>query len=142
MRDIISLLHFVPAIVPVAAAQADNTAMVSAILDRMGYESVALALMTGTLADADATFAVTIEHGDAANLSDAVAVPADQLNGTLALAGFTFAADSAARKLGYVGGKRYVRATVTPSNNTGNAPVVGMWVLGSANQSPTPNPPA
>jgi hypothetical protein len=142
MRDIINNLEFKPAIVPVAAAQTDNTAMVSTILDRRGYESVGLAIVTGTLADADATFAVTIDHGDAANLSDAVAVPADQLNGTLALAGFTFAHDSAARKLGYAGGKRYVRATVTPTGNTGAAPVVALWVLGGANLRPTPATPA
>lgn len=137
MRDLLNSVDVRPAIVPVAAAQTDNTAMVSAILDRRGFESVLLAIVTGTLADADATFAVTLEHGDAANLSDATAVAVDQMNGTLAGASFTFAHDSASRKLGYVGGKRYVRATITPSNNTGNAPVAAMWVLGKANLRPS-----
>lgn len=141
MRDIISHLTFKPAIVPVAAAITDNTAQVSIILDRMGFESVALAIMTGTLADADATFAVTMDHGEVANLSDAAAVPADMMNGTLALAGFAFGDDSKCRKVGYVGAKRYVRATITPTNNTGAAPLAAMWVLGKANNMPTVNPP-
>lgn len=142
MRDIISSLNIRPALVPVAAAAADNTPLVSTILDRKGFESVMLAIMTGTLADVDATFAVTAVHGDASNLSDAVAVPANQLNGTLALAGFTFAGDGVCRKLGYTGSKQYVQATITPSANTGAAPIVALWVLGHANQQPNSNPPA
>jgi len=137
MRDIVSHLNFKRGISP-AAAIADNTAAVSQILDRIGYESAAFVILTGALADADATFAVTLEHGDQANLSDAAAVPADQMNGSLANAGFTFAADDQVRKIGYVGGKRYVRATVTPSGNAGNAFVAGVWVLGKPNNSPTP----
>ncbi|MBN9235102.1 MULTISPECIES: hypothetical protein [Phyllobacteriaceae] len=142
MRDIISNLHLVAAIPPAATAPADNTPIVSTILDRMGFESVALAIVAGTLVDADATFAVTLEHGDQANLSDASAVQADMMNGGLVNAGFTFAADNACRKLGYVGAKRYVRATITPANNTGAAPVAALWMLSHMNQAPTANPPA
>jgi hypothetical protein len=135
MRDLISNINFARAISP-AAATADNTALVSQIVDRRGSDSLALAIIIGALADADATFAVTIEHGDASNLSDAVAVPADQLNGTLAGASFTFAADDTVRKIGYVGGKRYVRATITPANNAGNVFVSAVWVLGNPNLRP------
>lgn len=140
MRDLISRLDFKRAFSP-AAATTDNTALVSSILDRRGAESVALVLNLGSLADADATFAVTLDHGDAANLSDAVAVPSDMMNGTLTLASFDFSADNALRKLGYVGGKRYVRATITPTNNSGNAFISGVWVLGRNNLAPTANPP-
>ncbi len=141
VRDLINNLDFKRAISP-AAATTDNTAYTTQILDRMGSEAVALALVLGSLADVDATFAVTFEHGDAANLSDATAVPADQLNGTLALAGFDLSHDNAIRKIGYVGGKRYVRATVTPSNNTGNVFLAALWILGRRNNRPTSNPPA
>ncbi|UDF29382.1 UNVERIFIED_ORG: hypothetical protein LHK14_17990 [Roseateles sp. XES5] len=140
MRDLISNIDLKRAISP-AAAIADNTPVVTQILNRLGVEAVALAIILGDLADADATFAVTMEHGDAANLSDATAVPADQMNGSLALAGFTFAADNGVRKIGYVGGKQYVRATITPTGNAGNAFVAALWILGKTNIRPTPNPP-
>ena len=39
-------------------------------------------ILTGALADADATFTTLVEHGDAADLSDAAAVPDTQLTGT------------------------------------------------------------
>ncbi|WP_416358221.1 hypothetical protein ACLNGM_10050 [Aureimonas phyllosphaerae] len=135
MRDIASRLDFKPGLTP-AAPITDNTPLVSRILDRIGYESAAFVVMTGQLVDADATFAVTVEHGDAANLSDATAVPADQLNGTLTGASFNFAADDTIRKIGYVGGKRYVRVTITPAANSGNAFIAGLWVLGTANLKP------
>ena len=140
MRDLINNIDMKRAIAP-AAATTDNSARVTQILDRIGVESLALAIILGDLADADATFAVTMEHGDASDLSDATAVPADQLNGTLALAGFNFANDNGIRKIGYVGGKRYVRATITPTNNTGNFFVSALWILGKNNLRPTSNPP-
>ncbi|EJB02889.1 hypothetical protein Rleg9DRAFT_1703 [Rhizobium leguminosarum bv. trifolii WSM597] len=140
MRDLINNIDLKRAISP-AAAVADNTPFVSQILDRMGAESVALAIILGAIADADATFAVTLDHGDVANLSDAAAVPADQMNGTLTLAGFDFNADNLIRKLGYLGGKRYVRATITPSNNAGNVFLSAVWILGKNNMRPTANPP-
>ena len=141
MRDLAARLDFKRGISP-AAATADNTAIVSQILDRRGFEAAVFLILTGQLADADATFAVTLEHGDQANLSDATVVPPDQMNGTLASASFDFNSDDQLRKIGYVGGKRYVRARITPANNTGNAFIAGVWVLGSANQQPTGAVPA
>ena len=65
MRDLINNLDLKRAISP-AAATTDNTAWVSQIVDRRGYEAVMFAIVTGSLADADATFAVTMDDGDAA----------------------------------------------------------------------------
>lgn len=141
MRDLINNIDAKRAISP-AAATTDNTAFVSSILDRIGADSVAALIILGSLADADATFAVTMDHGDASNLSDAVAVPADQMNGSLTLAGFDFSADNAIRKIGYNGGKRYVRLTITPAANTGNVFLSAVWLLGKMNLRPTANPPA
>lgn len=140
MRDLMNSIHPVRAIAPVVAT--DNTALVSQIIDTMGYGSLAFVIVTGTLADADATFAVTLDHGNAANLSDAAAVPATQMNGTPALASFGFADDGETRKLGYSGGKRYVRLTITPTGNAGNAPIAAVAILGHPLSAPTPNPPA
>ncbi len=124
-----------------AAATTDNTAWVSQIIDRRGFESVEFILATGVLADVDATFAVLVEHGDQSDLSDAAAVSDAQLLGSEALAGFTFAADNETRKIGYVGDKRYLRVTTTPSNNTGDAFLAGVAVLGDPHLAPTDNPP-
>ena len=140
MRDLMNNIHPVRAISP-AAAVTDNTAFVSQIIDRQGYQSLAFVILTGALADADATYTVLVEHGEAANLSDAAAVPDEMLIGTEVLAGFTFADDDKTRKIGYIGDLRYVRLTVTPVNNSGNAFVAAVGLLGHPNRVPTPNPP-
>lgn len=142
MRDYMNRVDIRRAISPVAAGT-DNTPIVSQIIDLAGYEGCVFGINIGTNTDADATFAVTMDHGDAANLSDAAAVPAANLTGTLALASFTFADDNKSRKIGYVGPKRYVRMTITPTgNNSGNIFVAAQAILFGARYSPTPNPPS
>ena len=138
MRDIANTIHIVRAIAP-AAAVADNTPFVSAIIDTNGYQSLAFLIALGALADADATFAVTVDHGDQANLSDAVAATPSQLTGLLASASFTFADDNEMRKIGYVGSKRYVRLTITPANNSGNVFLTALALLGDPRFEPTPS---
>ncbi|MCW2246210.1 hypothetical protein M2352_001801 [Azospirillum fermentarium] len=141
MRDLLNNITPVN-IIPPSVATSDNTAVVSAIVDSLGYGSVTFVILTGTLADADATFSVLVEHGDAANLSDALAVPDELLVGTEALAGFTFAHDNKARKVGYVGGKRYQRLTITPTGNASAANLGAVAILGHPVNAPTANPPA
>jgi hypothetical protein len=141
MRDQLSTLHVLNAIPPIAA-RTDNTAIVSAIIDRAGYDSLTFGIAVGTNTDTNATFAVTMEHGDAANLSDTAAVTAADVSGTLALAGYTFADDAESRKVGYVGARRYVRLTITPSgNDAGNIFIAALAILGNPANAPTPNPP-
>lgn len=135
MRDLANSISVKRAISP-AAAVTDNTPIVSQIIDHAGYQSLMFAISTGVLADADATFTALVEHGDAANLSDAAAVPNSQLTGTEAAASFTFAHDNQTRKIGYVGSKRYVRLTITPANNTGDAFVSAVAILSDARFSP------
>lgn len=120
----------------------DNTAIVSGIVDTQGFDALEFLIATGTIADVDATATVLVEHGDAANLSDAAAVADIDLLGTEAEAGFTFALDLGCRKIGYKGSKRYVRCTVTPLNNSVTAfPVAIVPVLGLPMRAPTANPP-
>lgn len=138
-QDIHNNLHFVPLIAPVAA-RTDNTAIVSAIIDTAGYEAVELVLVTGTNTDINATFAVLVEDGDNSGLSDNSAVADTFLLGLESTTGFNFADDVECRKIGYVGGKRYLRMTVTPSgNDSGNIFIAGMAVLGHPRRAPTPN---
>lgn len=112
------------------AAVTDNTAQVSAILDTQGYQSNELVLITGVLSDADATFTLLLEEGDDASLTDNAAVADADMLGTESGASFTFSDDSKVLKLGYIGRKRYIRATVTPANNTGNLFLAGVWEQG------------
>lgn len=137
-KDLHNNLHFVPLIAPIAA-RTDNTAVVSAIIDTLGYESAEFVIVTGTNTDVNATFAVLVEDDTDVAFGTGAAVADAFLLGTEAGAAFTFADDVECRKIGYVGGKRYVRVTVTPSgNDSGNIFLAGVAVLGHARSAPTP----
>jgi hypothetical protein len=142
MRDIMDNLDLKRAISP-AAAGTDNTAIVSQIVDLQGYDGCMLAINLGVNTDTNATFALTMDESDASDLSGSNSVDAGDLNGTLALAGFTAAGDdNKLKKIGYVGRKRYVRATITPTgNDSGNIFVSAEWVLRPL-RKPAANPPA
>lgn len=140
MRDLHNNIHVKRAISPVSVA--DNTAQVSQIIDRQDYQSLEFIIATGSLADADATFTVLVEDGDASNLSDAAAVSDSQLLGTEAQASFLFSDDDKVFKIGYVGNRRYVRMTITPANNASAGLLSAVAVLGNPAVAPTSNPPA
>jgi hypothetical protein len=137
MKDLFHSIHPIPAIAPVSVS--DNTAQVSSVIDRQGYESASFVIVAGSLADADAIFTVLLEESADGTSFSAVA-DADLL-GTELLAGFTFADDNETRKLGYVGAKRYLRLTVTPSGNGSAALIAAVAVLAHPNIAPTANPP-
>ena len=127
-RDLANNLKFARGISPATVTNA-NTAFVSQIFDTADFDGVAFVINNASLTDTNATFAVTVDHGNASNLSDAAAVPAAQLTNTTASASFTFADDDSVRSIGYVGDRRYVRVTVTPSgNDAGAATLGGVWV--------------
>lgn len=140
MRDIHNEINPVkPAVITITNA---DTPVVSGIVDTQGYDALEFLIATGTLTDATATFAVLVEEGAAANLSDAAAVADADLLGLETTAGFTFALDLGCRKIGYIGSKRYVRCTVTPSgNDAGAAPIAIIGLLGLPMRAPTANPP-
>ena len=140
MRDVLNNIDPKRVLSPVSVA--DNTAQVGQIIDRQGYGSLTYLIQIGSVADADATFTVLLEEGDAANLSDAAAVADADLIGTEALAGFQFDDDNEVRKLGYRGTKRYTRLTITPANNASAALLSAVAVLGHPSLAPTANPPA
>lgn len=139
MRDIMNGLDLKRAISP-QAARTDNTAIVSTVADLKGYDGAMLAINIGANTDANATFAVLIEDSD--DNSTFAAVADEYLNGTEALAGFQYDDDNELRKVGYVGIKRYLRATITPTgNDSGNIFVAAEWVLRPL-RVPAANPPA
>lgn len=142
MRDYMNGIHIARAISP-QAARTDNTAIVSQIVDVAGFQGLVFAINIGANTDTNATFAVLVEDGDQANLSDAAAVADAKLTGTEALAGFTAADDdNKLKKIGYVGNKRYVRLTITPSgNDSGNIFVDAIAILFGGRYAPAANPP-
>lgn len=138
MQDLMNNVTISQVISPVSVA--DTTAEVGTIIDRQGYDSLTYVIATGTIADVDATFTVLLEEGDAANLSDNAAVADADMLGTEALAGFQFDDDDETRKIGYIGGKRYTRLTITPVANASAALFGAVAVLGHPGEAPTSNP--
>jgi hypothetical protein len=140
MRDLHNRIHVKRVISPVS--EAGTTALVGQIIDRQGFDSLEYIIATGSIADADATFTILLEEGDAAALGDAAAVADADLLGTEASAAFVFDDDNETRKLGYKGNKRYTRLTITPVGNASAALISAVAILGHADIEPTANPPA
>lgn len=120
---------------PVAAVTND-TAFVSQILDTANFGSAEFIWIAGSIADADVTFTLLVEHGDDASLTDAAAVDDVHLLGTEASAAPLLSSDNKVGKIGYIGPKRYVRVTITPANNTGNIFLAGIWAQGNPRKGP------
>ena len=120
MKDLHNNIQVLSVIDPYDHATGD-AATVGAIIDNQGGNYLEYIIQTGSLADADATFTVLLEEGDASNLSDNTAVVDADLLGTEAGASFIFSDDNKIAKIGYIGSKRYTRLTITPANNTGAA---------------------
>lgn len=132
-RDLSDNLQ-VSACIPCTRVASDNTAIVSSTVDMLGYNSLMIAIATGTLADADATFTALLE--ESSDNSTFTTPAAGDLVGTAAGASFTFTHDNAVRKIGYIGAKRYVRLTITPASNTGTADISAVAILGNARLLP------
>jgi hypothetical protein len=137
MRDLYNNIEVRRAESPIAAAQTDNTAIVTEIIDMRGWKSMVWAVALGTLADADVTATILMEHGDNSALTDAAAVPDAEMDPTEAIMAFDFADDDSVRKMGYKGEKRYVRLTITPVGNTGNFPIAAIAIMGDPDERPT-----
>jgi len=94
-------------------------------VDLRTFKSAVFTLVTGTITDGD--YALKLEYGEESDLSDAVDVPEVELIGSLP----TFTADTDDNKalsVGYVGKKRYFRASVV-STNTSTGGVVGVLIV-------------
>jgi hypothetical protein len=126
-HDTLSRLSYLRAVSPVTQTNSD-TAFTSQIIDMADLMSLTFVIQTGTVSDADVTSTVLLEESDDSGMSGATAVAdADMLpsgTGQEAAAAIAFGDDNATKTLGYVGTKRYVRLTLTPSgNNSGSLPI-------------------
>lgn len=140
MKDLHDNIHTAQVIAPVSHATGD-AAIVGAIIDRNGYDSLEYSIALGATAATAGVYAVLLEHGDNAALSDAATVGAADLLGTIANTSWGFADVSKTRKLGYTGTKRYTRMTITPTGNNGAFLVGVTAILGNPVNAPTANPP-
>ncbi len=143
MKDLMNNIDVKCLIPPTAALTNLDTPFVSEIIDRRGFDSLTLVLVTGTNTDAGFTTVILVEEGDASNLSDNASVADADLIGTEVLSAFTQANDKLCRKIGYAGTKRYVRMTVTSTgNSSGDIFLAGVAILGHPTSNAlAPNPP-
>ena len=137
MRDLYNNIELRRAESPIAAAQSDNTAIVTEIIDMRGFKSMVFAVVLGGMVDAAFTTTFLMEDGDDSGLSDAADVVDAQMDPTEVIASFDQADDDSVRKIGYTGEKRYVRLTITPADNTGDLPIAIIAIMGDADQRPT-----
>lgn len=126
-KDIFSHAKVIEGIPP--TTQSNNTAITGNIIDRSSYGALTYLIYTGTLTTGAATFTPSLEHGDAANLSDSAVPAAKELIETIAGATFAGTDDNKSFVLGYNGSKRYVRLTITPASNVAAATVGALAVL-------------
>lgn len=139
MRDMFNNIDIRPAIDPYDHATGD-AAISTEVCDLQGFGSCTLLLQYGSIADSDVTQVIVFYDG--ATTSPTNAVDDAYLLGTEALAMPLNTDDNKIYKIGYTGGYRYVKATITPSNNTGALLMSAVWVLGNPAVAPTANPPS
>lgn len=99
------------------ATMSSNTTSVSGIIDMQAFVAAELVLRSD--AWTDGTFTMTVEVGDNAALSDAVAYVPDAAE-LDSLAGVVSAADQRAH-MGITSDKRYIRVTITSTNVSSGA---------------------
>ena len=135
MQDLHNTIYPIATIPSVSVS--NNTAQVGTIIDLAadltpasvdtgGYDGLDYVFNIGAFADSDAIFTPLVEDSD--DGSTFTAVDDTFLLGTEAGATFTIANLNSCKRIGYIGSKRYVRLTVTPSANSG-ATVFGVIAL-------------
>ena len=138
MKDLLNNIDVKRVISPVSVS--DTTAQVGQIIDRKGFDGLTYLIATGSIADADATFTVLLEEGDASNLSDAAAVADADLIGTGRWPASSLTTTTNAAKLGYKGSKRYTRLTITPVINASAAVLAAVLYCLRRRSRPPPTP--
>ena len=127
------------AVVPSIAVGTTGTGQTCSVIDTRGYDAVELAINYGAITATAATFTVTVLEGDVTGTMTSVAT-ADLL-GTESAAGLAAATrtdgstEKVAKRIGYIGSKRYLRVDVE-STATAGTPVGVVAVLAKAARAP------
>lgn len=104
------------------------------IIDIAGYHGLEFVLKSGAITDG--AYTVTLTHGDDSGLSDGATVAAADLLGSIA---FADTDDDAAKRIGYIGKKRYVRLNVVSTGTTSGGVFDGVAVKFSPFTAPVAN---
>ncbi len=120
----------------IAFANADittDTTTNGAIIDTKDSTALEFILASGTITDGDYT--VSLQHGDDPGLSDTAAVAVEE---TLGVAVYTDSDSDTAKRLGYIGKKRYVQIEILSANtSTGGTNFSAMALIANAKHQPT-----
>lgn len=145
MKDLASNIKTVRSISPVAAGTT-GTGTVGKIVDRKGYNSVAIILDYGTITATNATITPVVKHGDVTGTMTSVAdadlntmipgtapeVAAAIVAGTPRTSGTN---KNVSKRVGYVGNKRYVSVNLVPTV-TATTPVAATVILANPDRGP------
>ena len=105
------------------------------IIDLQGFDSATFIIQSGSLTDG--TYTPLVHEGNESDLSDAAAVADADLIGTEAGAAFAATDDNKAKRLGYVGGKRYIRLSLVSASTSTGGTLSAVAVLSDADIRPT-----
>ena len=104
------------------------------IVDVLGYHGLEFILKSGAITDG--AYTVTLTEGDDSGLSDGATVAAADLLGSIA---FALTDDNVAKRVGYIGKKRYVRLNVVSTGTTSGGVFDGVAVKFSPIHGPVAN---
>jgi hypothetical protein len=111
-----------------------NTTTPGEIIDTKTFVSLEFLILSSALVSGDGIFTIILEHGDDSGLSDAAAVPVAEVLGA---AVFTGSDPNTAKRVGYIGKKRYVRLSIVSTNiTTGFAQFTAAAMLGKPYHQP------
>lgn len=127
------------AVVPAVAVGTTGTGQTGSVIDTRGYDSVEFDISYGAITATNATFTPVVFEGDVTGTLTSVA-DADLL-GTEAGAGIAAATrtdgstENVAKRIGYIGSKRYARVDVS-STVTAATPIAVNAILYNAHRAP------
>lgn len=136
MRDLHNNIKVSPAIDP-AAIITGNATKTGKTIDTVGFDSLEFAVASGALTDGTYTSKLfesdTINEGTGALTNATEVADKDRLGD---LPAFTAADDSAVKRVGYIGSKRYVRIDVVQAGATTGGFLAAVAIQGHAKIAP------
>lgn len=126
--------NVLPVVALNSTAISSNTTTNGNIIDTQNFEALMFQVYSGTITDG--AYAITLQHGDASNLSDATSVPSEFILGGLADAGFVAADDNTVKSFGYVGHKRYVRMSIVSTTVSSGGTLGAIALKGRPRHAP------
>lgn len=110
---------------------ATDTTTYTEWIDTAAFEALEFIFSSGTITDG--AYVLVMQDADASDQSDAAAVDSD-----LILGAFSYAAtdDDTAKRVGYIGKKRYVRAGLTSTSTSSGGVFSAVSILGTPHHAP------